>query len=133
MHRLQKRALGAALALWLAAPAAAAPPANADPRFTAWFESLMSPHGGHCCGPEVDCRPVAYRMKDDHYEALLDVAIHEQAKLIVDEPTWIEIPAESILERHDNPLGVAVMCWHYFHTGQSLSDGVLCFIRPAET
>lgn len=107
----------------IAARAFGAPPENADPALAPWFESLQRPGGnlGGCCS-QSDCRPVAWRITSDHYEALLTPEMFPE----VTEPAWIVIPARAVLERQDNPTGRAILCWRR-------SMGALCFVRPGET
>ncbi len=116
-------ALLAAAAIALAGAAARArPPDNADPALAPWFRSLRSAEGGLCCS-QADCRPVQFRERGDHYEVLIgkqygpDVREH-----------WEEVPANSVLNKTDNPTGSAIACWTpYTH------PRVLCFVRPAES
>lgn len=106
----------------LAIAAIAAPPEHADPALAPWFESLQRPGGqGGCCS-QSDCRPVAWRIVEDHYEALLTPEMFPE----VTEPAWIVVPAEVVLRQQDNPTGRAILCWRR-------SLGPLCFVRPAET
>jgi hypothetical protein len=106
-----------ALAL-LAGPAAARPPANADPALAPWYNSLRTAHGASCCAL-ADCRPVEYRVATDHYEALIG------AQFDVDPPRWVPVPNVRILRHTPNPVGRAVACWQPFF-------GILCFVLPAQ-
>jgi hypothetical protein len=129
-------ALAGALTLLLIGVSAAvpAPPANADPELMPWFNSLESPGGSHCCGPETDCRAVPYRVAGGHYEALLDPAVHAGAKNRgIEAPIWIRIPDGAILRRHDNPTGRAILCWRPYYAGEDAGAGTLCFVRPPES
>lgn len=103
----------ALVALFAKAPAHAAPPPDADPALSPWFQSLHQPGTGISCCSIADCRPTDYRMTGDHYEAMIN-------------GRWVVVPEDKILNRTDNPLGRAVVCW----TPQL---GILCFIRGAET
>jgi hypothetical protein len=99
--------------LLLAAVSHAAPPENADPALAPWFQSLQQPGTGVSCCSISDCRPTDYRTSGDQYEALI-------------EEKWIRIPPEKILQRSDNPVGRAIVCWRP-------SIGVMCFVRGTET
>jgi hypothetical protein len=88
----------------LAGGVEARPPENADPALAPWFKSLRTEDGGSCYS-EADCRPVEYRVIEDHYEALIG------QQFGVDPPRWLAVPRERILKKTDNPLGRAVACW----------------------
>jgi hypothetical protein len=102
----------------LAGGAEARPPENADPALAPWFKSLRTEDGGSCCS-EADCRPVEYRVIEDHYEALIG------QQFGVDPPRWLAVPRERILKKTDNPLGCAVACWLPY-------TGILCFVLPPQ-
>ena len=107
------RTLVLATALAIAAPALAHPPPNADPKLAPWFESLRQPKSGASCCSIADCRPADYKMSGDHYEVKL-------------RNEWVEVPAEKILHRLDNPTGRGVVCWTPF-------VGIMCFVPGPET
>jgi hypothetical protein len=96
----------------LAATANAQPPANADPTLAPWFQSLQQPRTGASCCSISDCRPVEYRSLADHYEALI-------------EGKWLTVPSDKVLQRTDNPIGRAIVCW-------TPSLGIMCFVRGSE-
>ncbi len=89
------------------------PPENADPTLAPWFQSLAVPGTGVSCCSIADCRPTDYRTVGDHYEALI-------------EDKWVVIPPRKVLDRTDNPIGRAVVCW-------TPERGVMCFVRGTET
>ena len=99
--------------LLLATASHAAPPPNADPALAPWFQSLQQPGTGVSCCSISDCRPTDFRTSGDQYEALI-------------EEKWIRIPPEKILQRSDNPVGRAIVCW-------TPTRGVMCFVRGTET
>lgn len=99
--------------LLLASPALAAPPTDADPALAPWFNGLRAPWTNALCCSAADCRPVASRLRQGHYEVFVGDA-------------WRPVPDSTILNRTDNPTGRAVVCW----TPQA---GVLCFVRPPES
>jgi hypothetical protein len=109
----QTRTIGFALALLLAASAAAAPPPNADPALAPWFRSLLQPGTGMSCCALADCRPTDYRIKSDHYEAMVG-------------GKWVAVPPDKILQRTDNPTGHAIVCW-------TPQRGIMCFVRATES
>jgi hypothetical protein len=115
--------LGAAiLPLLGVALARAHPPDDADPALAPWFRSLHTAQGGLCCSLS-DCRPVQYRMLDNHYEVLIGKQYGSNV-----EEHWEDVPPESVLNKTDNPTGSAIACWTpYTH------PRVLCFVRPAES
>jgi hypothetical protein len=96
-----------------AAAAHAQPPEGADPNLAPWFGSLRQPGTGTSCCSIADCRATDYRLMSDHYEVLI-------------EDKWLAVPPDKILQRVDNPVGRAVVCW----TPQL---GIMCFVRATET
>jgi hypothetical protein len=108
-------AIGAVLglALLFGSAAVAAPPENADPALAPWFQSLHQPGTGISCCSIADCRPTEYRTIGDHYEALI-------------EDRWTAVPPDKVLDRTDNPVGRAILCWRP-------SLGIMCFVRGTET
>lgn len=102
-----------ALILLLAASAAAAPPQNADPALAPWYRSLLQPGTTVSCCSLADCRPTEYRIKPDHYEALVG-------------GNWVTVPPDKILQRTDNPTGHAIVCW-------TPQRGIMCFVRATES
>jgi hypothetical protein len=107
------RHVALAAALLLAASAAAAPPQNADPTLAPWFRSLLQPGTAISCCSLADCRPTEYRIKTDHYEALVG-------------GRWVAVPPDKILQRTDNPTGHAIVCW-------TPQRGIMCFVRATES
>lgn len=105
-------ALGAAAAA-CATLARAAPPQNADPALAPWYQSLRQPDTGVSCCSIADCRATDYRTDGDHYEVLID-------------NKWTLVPQDKILQRVDNPVGRAVVCW-------TPALGIMCFVRATET
>jgi len=118
--RLYIAIAGTLALLLIAALAHARPPENADPAFAPWFQSLRASNGGLCCS-QSDCRPVEYRLAGDHYEVLIGKQYGDEVT-----PHWEEVPAESVLNKTDNPTGRAIACWLPY-------TKVLCFVRPSET
>jgi len=89
----------AAILLAAMAPltARAAPPPNADPALSPWFESLRTKNGLSCCG-EADCRRYQVRIENGHY------AIHHRGE-------WVEVPDDAVdHSRTDNPTGDYIAC-----------------------
>jgi hypothetical protein len=107
------KAIVAAAMLMLGMPADAAPPPNADPALAPWFGSLLQPGTGISCCSLSDCRATEYRVEADHYEALIG-------------EKWVVVPPETILQRTDNPIGRAVVCW-------TPQRGIICFVRANES
>jgi hypothetical protein len=93
--------------------AAARPPPNPDQGLSPWFEDLRQPGTGHSCCSIADCRPVDYRIIEDHYEAFVD-------------DQWVAVPSDKVLRRLDNPTGRAVVCWTPYL-------GVMCFVEGPGT
>jgi hypothetical protein len=89
-----------------------APPENADPALAPWFQSLRQPETGMSCCDIADCRPTEYRMTGDDYEVWID-------------NKWMTVPPRRILQRTDNPVGRAVVCW-------TPQRGIMCFVRAVE-
>lgn len=102
-----------ALLLLLAGSALAAPPQNADPALAPWYRSLLQPGTEMSCCSLADCRPTEYRIKSDHYEALIG-------------GSWLAVPPDKILQRTDNPTGHAIVCW-------TPQRGIMCFVRSTES
>lgn len=89
----------------------AAPPPDADPATSGWFQSLKTKDGGSCCS-ESDCRRTSYKLTHDGIVALTP------------EGEWVAVPTPTILPRTDNPTGFGILCWN--------GERVLCFVRAAE-
>jgi len=94
--------------------------------FADWFRSLKVPGtterfrnsvDASCCSPERDCQTTDYET---------DAAGHYWIEV---KGERIQVPAEKILQRTDNPTGRAVACWRYFN-GRPI---VRCFVRPPES
>ena len=94
--------------------------------FADWYRSLKVPGtterflnsvDASCCSPERDCQPTDYDT---------DAAGHYWIKV---KGERIQVPADKILQRTDNPTGRAVACWRYFN-GHPI---VRCFVRPPES
>ncbi len=98
--------------LLAAFPAPAAPPPNADPALAPWFQSLRQPETGMSCCDIADCRPTEYRTVGDDYEVWVD-------------NKCVTVPPRRILQRADNPVGRAVVCW-------TPQRGIMCFVRGTE-
>lgn len=94
--------------------AVAAPPPGADMTLAPWFESLRQPGTGFACCSVSDCRGTEYRIVDGHYEAQLPSG------------AWIAVPDATVLHRHDNPTGRAVLCYLPYR-------GVICFVPGSGT
>lgn len=107
MHRSKISLAGVAF-VCLAGSAEGRPPANPDPSFSAWFQSLDDPETTLPCCDEADCRPVEDRIATDHYEVLISGA-------------WTAVPDGKIIRRHDNPTGRAILCY-------SKALGIMCFV-----
>jgi len=99
--------------LLLTLPVQAAPPPDADPALSPWFHSLRQPGTGMSCCSIADCRPVDYRTTPNGYEVWI-------------EDRWWPVPPEKVLQRADNPVGRAVVCW-------TKLTGIMCFVRAPET
>jgi len=98
--------------LLLSVLAQAAPPADADPALSPWFQSLRQPENGVGCCSEADCRPAAFRTSPGGYEVWID-------------DRWQQVPPEKVLQRTDNPVGQAIVCW-------TKKLGILCFVRAPQ-
>ncbi len=96
-----------------AIPGRSAPPPNADPGLSAWFNSLRQPGTGASCCSIADCRPVDYRLGPAGYEVFID-------------NTWRPVPPDKVIHGKENPLGRAVVCW-------TPAFGIMCFVRGTET
>ena len=107
------RRLLLAVMLMITARADAEPPPNADPALAPWFRSLMQPGTGISCCALSDCRATESRITGDHYEALIG-------------EKWFVVPPEKILQRTDNPIGRAIVCW-------TPQRGIVCFVRATES
>jgi hypothetical protein len=92
--------------------AGANPPEGADASMGPWFHSLHQPGTGTPCCSVADCRPTDFRSTGDHYEAMIN-------------GKWLEVLADKVIHRSENPTGRAVVCWTPVH-------GILCFIPGPE-
>lgn len=113
MHRFAFAACFALIAALASARAQAAPPPDADPSLSPWFEDLRQPGTGRSCCSIADCRPVDYRVVENHYEAFVD-------------DQWMTVPPDKVLRRYDNPTGRAVVCW-------TPALGIMCFVEGPGT
>ena len=102
-------------------PAIAAPPPDADPALSPWFQELTQPGNGLPCCSISDCRIVQARATPDGYDALI-------------EGEWLSIPRGSILHRSHNPTTRAVVCYRRYHTDNDelLPPSIFCFVPPTE-
>ena len=98
----------------------AAPPDNADPSLTPWFNSLKQPGTGAECCSIADCRAAEVRQDSQGYEVKVDHKWH------VSSTFWLRVPAERILDERHNPTGGAVLCY-------TPEAGILCFVPPPES
>jgi hypothetical protein len=108
-------------AVWLAAPAHAAPPPvgsddwNLMMPYKEWVTSQHDTLGRWCCDIG-DGRPVEARIADDHWE------VHVTPKHFPDETDhWMPVPDEKIT-RNANPTGTPIL-WMY-------QGRVQCFAPP---
>jgi len=106
-------AVVAAAGLAFAISAKAEPPPNADPALAPWYQSLHQPDTGVSCCSIADCRAADYRTNGGHYEVYIN-------------DKWTVVPQDKILQRIDNPVGRAVVCW-------TPALGIMCFVRATET
>ncbi len=107
------RILPLAMLVLATGTAAAKPPPNPDPAVSPWYEDLRQPGTGRSCCSIADCRPVDYRIVEDHYEAFVD-------------DQWMPVPPDKVLRRFDNPTGRAVVCW-------TPELGIMCFVEGPAT
>jgi hypothetical protein len=103
----------AAMLASLSGSAIAHPPPNADLRFAPWFESLRQPGTGMSCCSMADCRPTEFRVRGNHYQALV------MGK-------WEDVPPSAVLQQTNNPTGRAIVCYTPYR-------GIMCFVRGPET
>lgn len=97
----------------LAGAAMARPPPSADMSLAPWFQSLRQPGTGMSCCSMADCRQTDFRIRDGHYQAMID-------------GHWEAVPPEAVLQRADNPTGRAVVCYSRY-------QGIMCFVKGPET
>lgn len=100
----------------LAGAVQAAPPTDADPAWSPWFQSLQRPDGGGSCCSASDCRPTEFRVMAGHFEA------HYR-------DGWLVIPDSKVVARVDNPTGRAVLC----ADGDGTAIMIYCFVPGAES
>ena len=99
----------------------AAPPPDANPNLSRWFESLTQPASGLPCCSISDCRIAPARATPEGYDALI-------------EGEWLSIPRRTIVQRTDNPTGRAVGCYRRYSidNGELLPPSIFCFVPPME-
>lgn len=116
--------------LWLVALAWLAPAARADmaPNFPpadhVWLHQLYAPgpngvgRGEHCC-TAADCWLITYRIVAHPPEGMsgYQVWFHDE---------WLNVPADRVLRRNDNPTGNAVLCI------QASTLHIYCFVPGGE-
>ncbi len=114
--KLVKLVMPVVFACGLAFAASAAPPPEANPAFSEWFNSLQRPDGGgSCCSVTTDCRITEFRRDGDHYQAVYN-------------GDWVNVPERAVLHRRDNPLGRAVLC--AMKSGRQVH--IFCFVPGTE-
>ena len=112
--------IGIVLATFLGiSPAPGAPPPNADPAMSEYFQGLEVPGGEHqgwgCCDWS-DCRQYTddkVRQEGGGWEVFID-------------GDWRKVPPEHLITNKATPTGNYIACW-------TPAYGVLCFQRPTET
>ena len=104
--------LALAALLLVALPASAAPPPDADPTLSPWFQSLRQPGTDVSCCSIADCRPVDYQVGPMGYEVWIT-------------GRWHAVPPERVIRGKANPLGRGVVCY-------TPPLGILCFIPGTE-
>jgi hypothetical protein len=111
-------ALIAGLIAMTISAAFAAPPPDADPSLSQWFQGLRQPGSGASCCSISDC----HRLKEGQWRETAsgyEIEIRGQ---------WISVPRSRILNHvQDNPTGGAVACY-----SEALRT-VYCFVRGSET
>ncbi len=90
--------------------AISAPPENADPTLSEWFNSLTAPDTSVPCCDLSDCRRAASRRGPGGWEAWID-------------GQWMPVPGEKVLTDAINPTSRAIVCW-------SPGLGLMCFVPP---
>lgn len=75
---------------------------NFPPEHHPWLHGLRSPQGGSCCGP-ADCWLVEYRLAGRRPEGMSGYQVWHLGR-------WIDVPADRVVRRADNPTGRAVLC-----------------------
>jgi hypothetical protein len=98
---------------------AAPPPVGSDDYeimhdYATWIEHQHTADGRWCC-TVADGRPVAARIKGDHWQVFISSRQFDQAP-----NAWVDVPADRVI-RAANPVGVPI-AW-FFRT-------VLCFAPP---
>jgi hypothetical protein len=68
------------------------PPDNTNLIYGLWFQRLHQPATSLPCCDIPDCRQTAFRIVDNHYEAVV-------------EGKWLAVPSETVVDRADNPMG----------------------------
>ena len=110
--------------------AAADPPPDItpNPALGDWFKSLRQPITQIACCSISDCRIVAYKVHDGHFE------------IVINDWKYV-VPNDIVLHKSTNPTGEAVACYRYSSFGLPLAPGqirtvpqdtieILCFIPP---
>lgn len=84
-----------------------------------WYRGLAIPDGpmaGALCCTNTDCRPVAVRVRDGHWEAFIDSATFPDrfnSPLEGNAPNdWVAVPEQAILHGKSNPIGEPVVCFY---------------------
>lgn len=91
---------------------------NFPAQFHPWLHGLRSPQGGSCCGP-ADCGITQYRIAANRPEGMSGYQVWYGDR-------WLDVPADRVVRRADNPTGHAVLC---------ISPGnafIYCFVPASE-
>jgi hypothetical protein len=107
----------------LPAARAAPPEGTEDPAIAAWFQSLKNNANQRCCGVS-DCRPEPWRATADGYEVWIQDRSRVPYGGLPGPYRWVKVPKDKVLDRTDNPFGLAVTC----HNGTD----IFCFVRQSE-
>ncbi len=94
-----------------------APPPQADPALSGWFESLANPTSGISCCAQYDGHILAsheWRALPDGYQVRID-------------GIWRDVPPNAVLNRVENPTGSAVA---FYPLG---GNPIYCFVRPTDS
>lgn len=107
------------------------------PELDDWYGNLRRPHAGpsasNSCCSKTDCHTTDAELRNGEWWARLGRRRTDGNWDLID---WVKVPAEAVLERHDNPTGEGVIC----HSADWL-DGrvnpagitIWCFVPPTES
>ncbi len=95
--------------------------------YGAAIRRMRQPQTGVSCCDVSDCRPVEYRIMNDHYEIFVAHLTAKGDGFEGGPDEWVEVPAV-VVEPPESRLPIPVACWSRSNV---MHNGIYCF-APAD-